>query len=87
MSTNIYAEITHVSWAEPASRRYGRLRRMIEGARAWHHQRKALAELSALDNRMLRDIGIDRSEINSIVNDKTGERRVRSQHFENTRWF
>lgn len=36
--------------------------------------RSAERQLRSLDDRMLRDIGIDRSEIPSIVRDRTGER-------------
>jgi uncharacterized protein YjiS (DUF1127 family) len=32
-----------------------------------HHRRKAHRELAALDTRMLKDIGIERSEIGRIV--------------------
>lgn len=36
--------------------------------------RRAILELSALDDRMLRDIGISRSEIQSVLTDRSGER-------------
>jgi len=53
---------------------------MIGGgiARLWSHARKALrrraaiAELSALDDRMLADIGLSRSQIHSAVNSAAG---------------
>ena len=37
--------------------------------------RKAKAELLALDDRMLKDIGFDRSEIGSVLMDQAPERR------------
>ncbi len=39
----------------------------FEGLRRWHKRRKAIAELSTLDDRMLRDIGISRGEIREVV--------------------
>lgn len=42
--------------------------------RARQAYRKAEAELSSLDDRMLRDIGIHRSEISSVLSDRSGER-------------
>jgi uncharacterized protein YjiS (DUF1127 family) len=39
----------------------------------------ACAELKALDDRMLRDIGLDRSEITSALLDAGGERHPRSR--------
>jgi uncharacterized protein YjiS (DUF1127 family) len=50
--------------------------------RAWHaywdwRARQATVQiLRALDNRTLRDIGLSRSEIESAVHGKRGERRV-----------
>jgi uncharacterized protein YjiS (DUF1127 family) len=42
---------------------------------AWHRAlRKAEAELYALDDRMLRDIGLDRSHIGSVLTDLARER-------------
>ena len=35
--------------------------------RRWRNHRKAVASMQALDERMLKDIGIDRSEIDSVV--------------------
>ena len=48
--------------------------RAIEGLRRWRRQdkavadrRKAIAELDALDNRTLQDIGVDRRSIPELV--------------------
>lgn len=38
--------------------------------------RAAEAQLHALDRRMLKDIGLDRSEIRSVLTDRTGERSI-----------
>jgi uncharacterized protein YjiS (DUF1127 family) len=40
----------------------------------------ACAELRGLDDRMLRDIGLDRSEITSALLNPNGERQPRSRH-------
>ena len=41
--------------------------RALEGLRHWHRRRKAIAELSALDDRMLKDIGVSRGAIRELV--------------------
>ena len=41
--------------------------RLAGGYRAWRSRQAAIASLRRLDNRLLRDIGIDRSEIVSVV--------------------
>lgn len=40
---------------------------LVRRPRAWLAKRKAAGELMALDDRLLRDIGIDRSEIQRVV--------------------
>lgn len=43
------------------------LRKMLAAFRKWRQRRKAIADLHALSDRSLADIGIERSEIKSIV--------------------
>lgn len=50
----------------------GGLARLINAVRAAHRRRVAIDELSALDNRMLADIGISRSEIRAAVAGASG---------------
>jgi len=40
---------------------------LVAAYRGWARRRKAAAELNRLDDRMLSDIGISRSEIPSVV--------------------
>lgn len=44
-----------------------RLDALVAAYRGWARRRKAAAELHRLDDRMLADIGIGRSEIPSVV--------------------
>jgi uncharacterized protein YjiS (DUF1127 family) len=50
----------------------GGVARLINAIRAAHRRRVAIDELSALDNRMLADIGISRSEIRAAVASASG---------------
>ncbi len=43
--------------------------------KSYHERRIAMAQLMALDDRMLKDIGIDRSEIHSMLVDTSWDRR------------
>ncbi len=52
------------------------IRSLIAVLRARLELRAATAQLHALDQRMLKDIGLDRSEIVSVLTDRTGERRI-----------
>ena len=44
--------------------------RLVEGFRAARKRRAAIGELSALNDHMLKDIGLHRSEIRSVVRDR-----------------
>ena len=41
--------------------------RALARLRRWHKRRKAIAELGALDDRMLKDIGVSRGAIRELV--------------------
>ncbi len=43
------------------------VRRAIASLRRWRKRRKAIAELSRLDDHMLRDIGVSRGQIREVV--------------------
>lgn len=51
-------------------------RAWLEKRRDLREKRKAIAELKGLDRAMLRDIGIDASEITSIVHSQPEIRRM-----------
>ncbi len=40
----------------------------IDAVRMWRQRRAAIAELSRLNDHLLKDIGIDRNEIRAVVN-------------------
>ncbi len=40
---------------------------LFAGLRRWQKRRKAMTELGALDNRLLRDLGIRRGQIRDVV--------------------
>lgn len=61
-----------ISWlvegaATFTGRTIGLLRQWVGAYRAWRTRRAAIRELQGLDNRMLRDMGIARSEIEWLV--------------------
>jgi uncharacterized protein YjiS (DUF1127 family) len=43
------------------------LANLIRGFAAWRRYRMAVNELTSLDDRILRDIGLDRSEIKRVA--------------------
>lgn len=50
--------------------------RVADAFARWHERRTAVRRLSALDDRMLGDIGIDRHEIGAVVRRSAGFRPV-----------
>ena len=45
------------------------LAKLFQGLRKWHRRQLAIRQLHALDDRILKDIGVSRAEIDSLVND------------------
>lgn len=56
-----------------------RLVRTFDAIAARRSRKLAAEQLGRLDDRMLADIGISRSEIQSVLLDKSGERRRMSE--------
>ncbi len=50
----------------------GGIAKLVASIRTANRRRQAMAELAALDNRMLADIGISRSEIRAAVSGASG---------------
>jgi len=53
------------------------LARIAAAGRRWYRMRVAIRHLHALDDRLLRDIGISRSEIDCFVGSRRVDRRNR----------
>ena len=54
---------------------FGAILRWLQKLRAERALAAAAAELNSLDDYLLKDLGITRSEIGSVLTDTTGERR------------
>jgi uncharacterized protein YjiS (DUF1127 family) len=63
---------SHASWSDG-------LKTWLKSYRRYRAFKAARAELMVLDDRMLRDIGINRSEITSVLLDARGERTAPRQ--------
>lgn len=50
------------------------LARLVVAGLEYRLKRKTIMTLSALDDRMLADIGLDRSEIHSVIHDRALDR-------------
>ncbi len=48
------------------------LMRLLDAIRRWHERRTSIRRLSQLNDRLLRDIGIHRHEIESVVHQSVG---------------
>ena len=70
-----FAADVSVNPVHPFASMLAAMRRVWLSYRANRAFRAAQAELMALDNHALKDIGLDRSEIESALSDHTGERR------------
>ena len=79
-ATQFGSGLTGAPRAANQNRRIEWIRARIEAYRRWRERRAAVTALSALDGHLLRDIGIDRSEIVSLVYGGGGDptRRART---------
>ncbi len=56
------------------------LQRLLATLRRWDDNRRAIQALSGLDDRVLRDIGIDRNQIVYLVRGRLGEVASEPEH-------
>jgi uncharacterized protein YjiS (DUF1127 family) len=61
MHSEIYRSTAHL---EPR----GLLRRLLDGAARRAAERRAVAQLRRLDDRLLRDVGLTRADVTAVVN-------------------
>lgn len=68
----------YLAWRTPEVRT--RLSTWLRQYRGWRKARRDRLELNSLGNAALKDLGIDRSEIPSIVHARGNERRRRHEN-------
>ena len=72
-----FSELSHVANGLRGLQR--QIRRLFGAALRWYRINRTIDELSSLDDHVLRDIGLHRSEIGSVVRDldaRRGHRRL-----------
>jgi uncharacterized protein YjiS (DUF1127 family) len=74
MTTQTYKENLVIDSFRPRLGLGERLARVIAAWRRWRNQAAALRELGRLDDRALRDIGLDRVELRDVVGARLAER-------------
>ncbi len=65
LSVYVYKAVTYVYNAVAAVAEW--VVNTVNAVRAWHTRHAAIGELSRLSDHLLKDIGIDRSEIRTVV--------------------
>ncbi len=74
MTTQTYKEILLINSFRPNLGLGDRLAQAAAAWRRWRNQAAALRELKRLDDRALRDIGLDRVELRDVIEARLAER-------------
>jgi uncharacterized protein YjiS (DUF1127 family) len=78
MTTQTYKEILLIDSFRPHLGLGQRLARVVAAWRRWRNQVAALRDLNRLDDRALRDIGLDRVELRDVIEARLEQDRVGS---------
>lgn len=65
-----FVDVSHVFSTKSLEVTTVLVRWLSNSIRRWYARRRTIRILSALDDRQLRDIGVDRSEISKVVDDR-----------------